>query len=340
MKVADLESKYAYSVGRVRALEAKLLDSTRVERLLDAPDIEALFGALSETDYARLLSVARTPRDYEKVLVLALEETYRLLREISPEPELVRLILVRYDFHNMKAILARKALASGDGDAGEGELAPFGYIGAASLRRAIAEGDTGILPGWCRSILARAEELREGGDPEVQDRFLDREMYRFISQEARGPELAFLAEIFSRRADLTNIETFVRCKRAGKPVQFLEESLLPGGGLAPVRFIELYDEPVESIIDALSMTDYGGVVEEGLKRFLLDGTLGAFERLMDNHLVGFIKRAKYVAFGPEPLVAYVFARENEVGILRNIFVGKANGLPQDVIRERLRDVYV
>jgi len=39
-------------------------------------------------------------------------------------------------------------------------------------------------------------------------------------------------------------------------------------------------------------------------------------------------------------VGYIGARENEIKILRVLLVGKINGISEDLIRERLRDVYV
>ena len=41
-----------------------------------------------------------------------------------------------------------------------------------------------------------------------------------------------------------------------------------------------------------------------------------------------------------PLVAYVLARENEIKTVRIILSGKANNLPEDSIRERVREMYV
>lgn len=42
----------------------------------------------------------------------------------------------------------------------------------------------------------------------------------------------------------------------------------------------------------------------------------------------------------ETVVGYLGAKENELKILRVLIVGKINGISQDMIRERLRDVYV
>jgi V/A-type H+-transporting ATPase subunit C len=53
-----------------------------------------------------------------------------------------------------------------------------------------------------------------------------------------------------------------------------------------------------------------------------------------------IKPQKYNAFSVGPLVAYVLARENEIKTVRIILTGKQNGFSDEVIRERIREMYV
>ena len=66
----------------------------------------------------------------------------------------------------------------------------------------------------------------------------------------------------------------------------------------------------------------------------------AFERWCDNKIIQTIKPQKYNPFSVEPLVAYVLARENEIKTVRIILSAKANNLPEDSIRERVREMYV
>ena len=42
----------------------------------------------------------------------------------------------------------------------------------------------------------------------------------------------------------------------------------------------------------------------------------------------------------EPLLAYIYAKETEIKVIRIIMVGKLNNIAEEVIRERLRDIYV
>ena len=49
---------------------------------------------------------------------------------------------------------------------------------------------------------------------------------------------------------------------------------------------------------------------------------------------------KYNAFSVGPVIAYVIARQNEIKTVRIILTGKQNDLPDDSIRERVREMYV
>ena len=66
----------------------------------------------------------------------------------------------------------------------------------------------------------------------------------------------------------------------------------------------------------------------------------AFERWCDNRVIRTIRSQKYRAFSAGPLAAYVLARENEIKTVRMILTGKQNGLPDQAIRERVREMYV
>ena len=64
------------------------------------------------------------------------------------------------------------------------------------------------------------------------------------------------------------------------------------------------------------------------------------EKLVDNFIMNMMKNAKIIPFGVEPLIAYIYAKETEIKIIRIIMVGKLNNISAEVVRERLRDSYV
>jgi V/A-type H+-transporting ATPase subunit C len=55
------------------------------------------------------------------------------------------------------------------------------------------------------------------------------------------------------------------------------------------------------------------------------------EKLSDNYIMAYVRKALFTAFGLEPLIGYLIAKENEIKNLRIIMVGKINGISNDII---------
>ena len=119
----------------------------------------------------------------------------------------------------------------------------------------------------------------------------------------------------------------------GKDQEFLEKALAECKTLNKTALIKTALVGIDEMVDYLSGTAYGdGSVE-------FDKSMAAFERWCDNLLIERMKIQKWNPFGIDPLVAYVLACENERKSVRVILSGKQNGLPEEAIRERIRETY-
>jgi V/A-type H+-transporting ATPase subunit C len=91
---------------------------------------------------------------------------------------------------------------------------------------------------------------------------------------------------------------------------------------------------MEAIYEYLLTTDYSDALPA------LKESSQAFERWCDNRIVEYIRPQKYNPFTLSPLAAYLLARENEIKTVRILLSGKRNDISDDIIRERLREMYV
>ena len=71
-----------------------------------------------------------------------------------------------------------------------------------------------------------------------------------------------------------------------------------------------------------------------------DVSLGEIERKVDGIYFGIAKEAKWIPFGAEIAIGYIFALEYEIKNLRLVLAGKEAGLSPETIKERLRESYV
>lgn len=331
------ETIYAYAVGRVRVLETRLLDKSKLERMVEAPAVDEALKVLAETDYANLVAELDSVYEFEKILREEIRRTYLLVQKINPQAHLTDLISLKYDLHNLKVLLKANYLE----EAGDMLLFPVGTIPLDKLQAIVAEENFQELPAALRAAVEQiTEEFVVSGDPQVIDLSLDRTLYAMLIGTARELCSTVLEGLFVREADLTNIKTFLRVKRMGRDKEFLKKAFLPSGRLPIDLFSSLLDEPLEFLADRLAMSDYAAVVSEGVREWQEKGNITYFEKLADDLLTAYLQQGKRKPFGLEPLIGYLYAKEIEVKNIRMILVGKINGLPIEAIRERLRNVYV
>lgn len=334
------DTRYAYAVGRIRALEARLLNKSQFESLIAARNAEEALSTLSDTDYGPFLSELKKARDFEMVLNEGLKSGLYVISGLSREEKLTNIFRLRYDFHNLKALLKIKYLSSQSQDTNQLPLINVGLIEVVKLRKMVEGDDYGGLPRELRIAAEKAIKAFENTHAARWiDIILDREMFALFSQRTRDSSYPFLKKYFQIYLDLINIKNFLRTKELKIGKSFFKEIFLEEGGLKESLFLKLYEEPINNLASALSFTFYGTLVSTGIKYWQENRSWSELERLADNCLLSYLRQAKYIVFGLEPLIVYLLVRENEIKMLRIIIAGKLNGLPADLLRSRLRDTY-
>ncbi len=331
------DSKYAYAVARVRVLENRLLNKGQIDRMAEAPGAREALQVLGETDYGSAVGELEDVHHFEDLLAAELGRVYGEVRRFYPEPRLIEALAAKYDVHNLKVLLKAEGMGK---EAGEDLLYPeVGNIPLAKLQVMFATEDFRDLPCHLREAV---EEVRAGWgenpDPQLIDIVLDGALYRHIFTLIAP--IPFLEKFFTHQANLINIKTFIRVQILKQDEDFLHRVLLKGGDIPGHLFHELLPEPLEALCDRLALSPYAQVVEEGLQEWQEKGRLTRLEKLADDFLLEFVRSHRHQPFGPQPLLGYLLAVENELKLIRIIMVGKLNHLPIEEIRERLRDVYV
>ena len=99
------------------------------------------------------------------------------------------------------------------------------------------------------------------------------------------------------------------------------------------------NETPENIMNKLKTTIYSELITEGFEGYIKTNSAGLLEKLSDNYIMELMKKSKLVTFGPEKILSYIYAKETEIKIVRIIMFAKLNNIAEEVIRERLRDIY-
>ena len=102
--------QFTQALSRIWVLETRLLDKSKVERMLEANSADEVLKILGETEYANIMGNVKRAADYEEVLSTELKRVYKLVYELCPVKEIVDLMSIKYKYHNIKVLLKGKFL--------------------------------------------------------------------------------------------------------------------------------------------------------------------------------------------------------------------------------------
>ena len=318
---------YIYAVARIRAKELLCFGSPAMEQLMACKTYEECLRMLNEKGWGNG-SAGQTP---ESLLDGERNKTWEQLRELVEDMSVFDVFLYANDYHNLKAAIKENYAPSHGADI----YSSNGTIDPAVFRQAADEHDFSVLPAGMRDAAEEAMSvLRETGDGQLCDIIIDKAALNAILQAGKAsgdPLLAFYAE---HTVATANIKTAVRCQKTGKSLDFIRRALAECDTLDVSLLTHASVESFDAIIAYLNTTEYSGAAEA------LTQSASAFERWCDNRLIEKIRPQKYETSTIGPLAAWLLARENEIKTVRILLSGKRNGLSDDAIRERLREMYV
>jgi V/A-type H+-transporting ATPase subunit C len=328
---------FTQGVTRIRVLENRLLERSAIEKMVDAKDLEEVFRTLGDTDYSNGLTAAGKPDEYENILHHELERVYKTVGEISPHKEVVDLMALKYDYHNLKVMIKEKIM-------GKDLSSLYSNIGTMDFGKLKSQFSAGeyrdIEPVFKDAILQVLKDYDEKKDPQRIDILIDRFYFSHLYKLAQDSGIPLFVEYVKDLIDFINVSSAVRLKKQEKDLKFFQEVILPDGNIEKDMILLTVNDSVESMINRFRNSRIRKELTKGLEDYLETGRLSAFEKHMDNYLMNLNKSSKSVTFGPEPLFSYLVAKEMEIKILRIIMVSKMNKISPDAIRERLRDLYV
>lgn len=326
------DTDYLFISTRLRCLEGSLLSRERMERMLDARTNEEAAKVLMECGYTNLEPLSADA--LSRSLSAQREETFRELSELSPNPALVDVFRVKYDYHNAKALV--KCAAAGTDP--HSMLIDAGCCDTSALKSVLSQEDAPQVPTALRDAMLQAQEvLSTTGDPQKSDFILDRTCYEEMLRMSEESRSDFLMGYIRLQIDVLNLRSAVRGIRMKKGMDFMKHVLLPGGNISTDSILAL----------CLSGGSLEGLFTGDLQQAAALGdeaTRGGrqteFEKACDNALNAYLQGCRMIPFGDGVVIAFLAAKENEITAARIIMSGRLSGVKTEAIRERLRDAYV
>ena len=328
---------FIQGVTRTRVLEKKLLSRAKIDRIIEAKDIDEVFKALNETEYSHAIAETSRGEDYENILSYELKKLYKTMREITADQSIVDLMALKYDYHNLKVMIKEKELNK---DLSE-LYSPIEVVDFSKLKENFLEGNYKDMEPEYREAIEEVErDFEATKDPQRIDLILDRYYFKHLYKMAEEVGIELFIHYVKDIIDFINIRSSIRLKRQGKDIGFFEDVILPNGNIDREDILFTLKDSVDNMLHKFRNSRISPGLLKGLESYKETERLSDFEKYMDNYLMEINKPSKYVNFGPEPIFSYILAKETEIKVLRIIMVSKINNISPDAIRGRVRDLYV
>lgn len=322
------DNDYLCISAMLRGKEAHMIGADVFSRMAEAEN--AAQAAKMAEDYGYTGLDLTTPQTVDASLSRIRADVYEDLAGILPEPALLDLFRLKYDYHNAK-VLVKSSARSRDA---EGSLSSEGRLTPEEIRELFAaEAASGTLKD---AMTEASETLSKTQNPQLADFGLD--LAYFKEMKACAEQLGGISDEYIRLLiDCANLNSYVRSVRMGKSADFLKFALAEGGSIDTDVLLNLW--PDQDVSDL-----YAGTVLESASEFAGEAMGGwkitPFELACDNALTACLADTRYVAFGADAVVSYLASLDTEITDLRMVLSGKICGIPTEAIKERLRDVNV
>ena len=320
------DNNYLFAVASVRAKENSLLAKSDIEQLINAESYKRAVSLLAEKGY----EIDETS-DYSSVLDNELGEVWDNISEAVDNAYALNAFIVKNDFQNLKAILKREVM---DYDA-KNYLVKPSVINPEKLFEALSKRNFEELPDFIGETAKEAlEQLTKTENAQLCDALIDKKALKTIIAFSKNGGDALLIEYANTYCLAADIKTAHRAIKTKKSSVFLNTAIAENSFINKASFIDAALSGEEEFFDYLSssgLTDYREALEQGSS---------AFEKYCDDKLLSIVKKAKMTAFGLSPLGAYFVAKETEIKCLRIILSAKQSHISGDIIRERMRELYV
>lgn len=319
------KNDYLFAVASVRALENSLLKQSDLEQLINAADYNKAVMLLNEKGYEI------TGTDYSATLDNELEKTWDYIVKAAPESESLKAFIVKNDFQNLKAILKAEVMSYN----AEDYFIKPSVIDPVELLKAVSERRFDDLPEFISNAAKDAlDVITTTGNGQLCDVVIDTAALTAILDFAKCEGDGILTEYAETFCAVTDIKAVYRAVKTGKNSAFIERSVAPCEKINKADLVNAASSGVEEFGDYLASSGFAEYKAE------LDKSGSAFEKYCDDKLVTVIKKAKMTAFGVSPLAAYFVAKETEIKCLRIILSAKLSFVSGEIIRERMRELYV
>ncbi len=323
--------RYAFETAQVRALEMQMLSRAALLDMANTESFRQAADLLSGTEYA-LSQGGKDFAEVEDILQQRRTEVRQLFSDFMLDEPIVEFFRTRDDFTNMRLAVRRTLTEKplGTDYSGDGNVPPglFEQIFAEE-----SEFDRPVYPDYVRQAVEQAVlSYYQNKDIRQVDYAIDSVQAQYNLKQARLLNNLFLVNLFRIHIDLTNIRIMLRLKFTESEQRNV---FLEGGFIELERFRHGAELGYEALGPLFFVTPYHRIVDTGANYLASEKSFLRIEQQCEEHLTGFLKSTVLITAGPQPIIAFLLMKENEIRSVRLILTAKKNHLDTKLIMDRI-----
>jgi len=314
--------RYTFQTAQVRTLEMQMLSRVALLDMANAENFEQAADLLSGSEYA----LPRGGRDFaevEEILQQRRAAVRELFSDLMLDEPTVELFRTRDDFANLRLAVRRTMTEK-----------PLGTD---------YSNDGNVQPELIEQIFSEEDQFSKPVFPDYVQQAVEQAVLAYYQQkDIRRIDYAIDIRI---QIDLTNIRTMLRLKfiesesrtKTAEAEAFLVQDnvFLEGGFIELERFRHGAELGYEALGPLFFVTPYHRIVDTGANYLASSKSFLRVEQQCDEHLTGFLKSTVLITAGPQPIIAFLLMKENEIRTVRLILTAKKNNLDTKLILDRI-----
>ena len=169
--------------------------------------------------------------------------------------------------------------------------------------------------------------------PSDADVLLDKAAFSEIAVKGKNAHRT-IKKYFAMLADLKNVSVAYRAGKASLSMEKTHAMLLPCGTLTEKDLLLIREygaDAAEKIRPNAEMIGALDAIKEGIT---------AYEVYADDVLLALLRKERYDMFSPAPIAGYYIGKQREILNVRLLLARLANGADKEIIKKRMRSLYV
>jgi vacuolar-type H+-ATPase subunit C/Vma6 len=313
-----MSTAYIQAVAAIRALEARLLNDQGLEQLASTANFISAVNETKNKIYG--VPVERMQHLPETLNTIDQEEKYLFAFTVKLvfNPQLADMISWYGHLTEIKGII-KNTLNSR-------EQAPKG----------IKTWPECIKQAWIQA----QKEYAATRDLKIVDFIVDTYYLQTLHRVLIQIHSPWLNELCLLAVDFYNAKTWLRFKMNKMSPKQTTALFLGGGGIDRHTFLRSGDMSIDDFIQVIKYKPYAPGLTASWQQAKQTGDWLILDLFFTDYLIRFLRSAKLIYDGPEPVLAYLLVRLAELNNIKIILSGKFYNIPKDLITRRLSKAYV